>query len=119
MFLLLLVPVLMIVFALVWEAGHMLTVRTDLLGATREAARAGAHRLDETASLARSAPVLDEAGARRAAIGHLRAVGAQGRVTVAEDGVTVLARTSYTPVLLPLGPRVIEAEATAAVFLDE
>ncbi|MFL1375761.1 pilus assembly protein TadG-related protein [Nocardiopsis protaetiae] len=114
-FLLLLVPVLMVVFALVWEAGHMLTVRTELMGAAREAARAATHRLDEGETLARNAPVLDESGAREAAVRQLRAVDAQGLVTVTQDGVTVLARTSYTPVLLPLGPREVEAEATATV----
>ena len=39
-FLILLVPIVMVVFALVWEAGQMLVAKSDLLSTAHAAARA-------------------------------------------------------------------------------
>ncbi|PDP86476.1 hypothetical protein CQJ94_16600 [Glycomyces fuscus] len=115
-FLIMLVPVVMAVFALVWEAGQMLVAKSELLAAAHSAARAGTHQLDTVATVDEGAPVLDAGGARRAAVDHLRSVGMGGRVAVEQDRVVVLARTAYTPVLLPIGERTIEAEATATAL---
>jgi hypothetical protein len=115
-FLIMLVPVVMAVFALVWEAGQMLVAKSELLAAAHSAARAGTHQLDTVATVDEGAPVLDARGAHRAAADHLRSVGMGGRVVVEQDRVVVLARTAYIPVLLPIGERTIEAEATATAL---
>jgi Flp pilus assembly protein TadG len=114
-FLIMLVPVVMVVFALVWEAGQMLVAKAELLAVAHSAARAGTHQLDTAATLDEGAPVLDD-GARQAAVDHLGSAGADGRVVVEEGRVVVLARTTYTPVLLSVGEQAIEAEATAVAL---
>ncbi|NYH51325.1 hypothetical protein HNR06_000914 [Nocardiopsis arvandica] len=115
-FLIMLVPVVMVVFALVWEAGQMLVAKAELLAVAHSAARAGTQQLDRAATLDEGAPVLDTDGARQAAVDHLGSVGADGRAVVEEGRVVVLARTTYTPVLLPIGEQAIEAEATASAL---
>ncbi|MFY7070239.1 pilus assembly protein TadG-related protein [Nocardiopsis changdeensis] len=115
-FLIMLMPVVMAVFALVWEAGQMLLAKTELLTAAHEAARAGAQQIDQNETLRTGTPVLAPHDARRAAIDHLRSPDTTVRVEVGEDRVTVLAHTTYTPVLLPIGVREIEAEATATAL---
>ncbi|MEV2279426.1 pilus assembly protein TadG-related protein [Nocardiopsis sp. NPDC049922] len=115
-FLLMLVPVVMIVFALVWEAGQMLVAKAELLSVAHSAARAGAHQLDGAASLAGGSPVLDAAEASQAALDHLGSAGLGGQVVVEDNRVVVLAHTTHTPDLLPIGAREIEAEAAAAAL---
>ncbi|WP_160050066.1 pilus assembly protein TadG-related protein [Nocardiopsis sp. FR4] len=115
-FLIMLVPVVMVVFALVWEAGQMLVAKAELLTVAHTAARAGAHQLDTAATVENGVPVLDREGATRVAVGHLRSAGSAGGAEVEGDQVVVLARTVYTPALLPIGPSGIEAEATATAL---
>ncbi|MCY9787104.1 pilus assembly protein [Nocardiopsis sp. EMB25] len=115
-FLIMLMPVVAIVFAFVWETGQMLVVKSHLMTAAHEAARAGTHQLDTNATINRGSPVMDDDGARQAASGHLRSEGATGRVYVDGDRVVVLARVTYSPDLLPIGARVIEAQATATAL---
>ncbi|MFV2198840.1 TadE family protein [Nocardiopsis sp. LOL_012] len=115
-FLILLMPVVIIVFALVWEAGQMLAAKSELLATAHEAARAGTHQIDERRTLERGAPVMDPGRARRAAARYLHDTGATGTVQAREGQVAVVARTTYTPALLPIGPRVIEARATASAL---
>ncbi|MCY9785175.1 pilus assembly protein TadG-related protein [Nocardiopsis sp. EMB25] len=115
-FLLMLVPVVMIVFALVWEAGQMLVAKAELLSVAHSAARAGAHQLDGSASLAGGSPVLDADRASQAALDHLGSAGLGGQVVVEDNRVVVLARSTFTPALLPVGSREIEAEATATAL---
>lgn len=115
-FLIMLIPVVVVVFALVWEAGQMLTAKSELLSVAHSAARAGTHELDTVATLDEGAPVLDTESARRAALDHLHSVGVGGRVTAEQDRVVVLARITYTPDLLPIGERLIEVEATATAL---
>ncbi|GAB3734105.1 TadE/TadG family type IV pilus assembly protein [Nocardiopsis nanhaiensis] len=113
MFLILLMPVFLVVFALVWEGGQMLAAKSELMTVAHSAARAGTHQLDQAATLAEGAAVVDTEAARRAAVGHLGSAGARGRATAEDDQVVVLAQVTYTPSLLPIGEREIEAEATA------
>ncbi|MDE3721449.1 pilus assembly protein TadG-related protein [Nocardiopsis sp. N85] len=115
-FLIMLMPVVMAVFALVWEAGQMLLTKTELLTAAQEAARAGAHQIDQNQTLRRGTPVVAPHDARRAAVDHLQSPDTTVRVAVVDDRVIVLAHTTYTPVLLPIGVREIEAEATATAL---
>lgn len=114
--LIMLMPVVMIVFALVWETGQMLVTKAELLTVAHAAARVGAHQLDTVATVENGTPVLDPEGARRAATGHLRSAGSTGGAQIEGDRVVVLARTVYTPALLPIGPSEIEAEATATAL---
>ncbi|OLT26900.1 hypothetical protein BJF83_20090 [Nocardiopsis sp. CNR-923] len=116
MFLILLVPVVMIVFALVWEAGQMLVAKAELLSVAHSAARAGAHQLDGAASLTGGSPVLDADRASQAVLDHLNSQGLGGQVVVEDHRVVVLARSTYTPDLLPIGAREIAAEAAAAAL---
>ncbi|CAL9330858.1 hypothetical protein SUDANB121_00078 [Nocardiopsis dassonvillei] len=115
-FLLMLVPVVMVVFALVWEAGQMLLTKTELLTAAHEAARAGAQQVDEAETLRTGIPVLAPHDARRAAIDHLRSPDAAVQAEIDGDQVAVRVRTTYAPALLPIGVREIEAEATATAL---
>ncbi|WP_017613991.1 pilus assembly protein TadG-related protein [Nocardiopsis salina] len=112
-FLILLIPVVTLVFALVWEAGQMLVAKSDLLEATHAAARAGAHQVDTSAVLAHGETVLAPQAAERAATEHLVRAGVSGRAEADGEQVVILARTTYTPALLPIGSQVIEAEANA------
>lgn len=116
MFLIMLIPAVMVVFALVWEAGQMLATKAELLAAAHSAARAATHQLDEAATLDQGAPALDTEAARRAAIDYLNSTGLGGHVLVERDRVVVLARTTYAPVLLPITETPIEAEATATAL---
>ncbi|WP_193518664.1 pilus assembly protein TadG-related protein [Nocardiopsis kunsanensis] len=113
MFLILLMPVVMVVFALVWEAGQMLVAKSELLETAHAAARAGAQQVDTSAVLAEGEAVLAPQAAEQAATDHLHRAGVSGRVTVEGEQVTILARTAYTPTVLPLGPQGIETEADA------
>lgn len=112
-FLILLVPVFVVVFALVWEGGQMLVAKAELMTVAHSAARAGTHQVDQTATLDSGAPVLDEEHARRAAVEYLDSAGIRGGAVAEEGQVVVLAQTVYSPVLLPIGDREIEAEASA------
>lgn len=112
-FLILLVPVVMVVFALVWEAGQMLVVKSDLLATAHAAARAGAQQVDTSAVLTEGEAVLAPRAAEQAATDHLHRAGVSGRVTTEGEQVTILARTTYTPAVLPIGPQGIETEAGA------
>lgn len=113
-FLILLVPVFVVVFALVWEGGQMLVAKAELMTVAHSAARAGTHQVDQTATLDSGVPALDEEHARRAAVEYLESAGIRGGAVVEEGQVVVLAQTVYSPVLLPIGDREIEAEASAA-----
>lgn len=113
-FAVLLMPVVLMVFALVWEAGQMLVAKSEVMAAAHEAARAGAHQIDTVAARQTGEVVLDQTAAADAAQRYLHGTGATGGVRVDDDRVAVLARVEFTPVLLPMGTRVIEAEATAA-----
>jgi hypothetical protein len=115
-FLTVLLPAVMIVFALVWEGGQMLLAKAELLGVAHSAARAGSHAIDPAATLGEGAPVLDINGARQAAADHLHGAGAQGEVVVERERVVVLARTAYTPSLLPIGVQEIEVDAYAVAL---
>lgn len=116
-FLIMLVPVLAVVFALVWEGGQMLAAKSELLHAAHSAARAGTQQIDTVTTLERGGtPTLDTAAAQQAAADHLASQGLTGRVLVEEERVTVLARTTYTPALLPLTATPIEAETTATAL---
>ncbi|MBR8741428.1 TadE/TadG family type IV pilus assembly protein [Nocardiopsis sp. MG754419] len=112
-FLILLMPLLGVVFALVWEGGQMLVAKAELMTLAHSAARAGAHQVDQEATLAGGAPVLDPPAAHDAALAHLHSAGTRGRAVIADGRVAVRAQTSYAPVLLPIAERDIEAEATA------
>lgn len=91
----------------------MLVAKVELMTVTHSAARAGTHQVDQAATLAEGVPVLDPQAAHRVAVEHLHSAGATGRAVVEDDQVVVLARLAYTPSLLPIGEREIEAEATA------
>lgn len=112
-FLIMLVPLIVVVFALVWEGGQMLVVKSELMTVAHSAARTGTHQVDQASTLAEGVPVLDPEAARRAAVEHLHSAGARGRATVEDDQVVVLVRVVYAPSLLPMGEREIESEATA------
>ncbi|MFD6949833.1 hypothetical protein A6A08_21200 [Nocardiopsis sp. TSRI0078] len=116
MLLIMLVPVITVVFALVWEGGQMLAAKSELLDIAHSAARSGTHQIDTAATLEQGIPVLDTAAAQQAAIDHLASQGLTGRVLVEEERVAVLARTTYTPSVLPITATPIEAEATATVL---
>ena len=115
-FLIMLMPAVMVVFALVWEGGQMLVAKSELLGVAHSAARAGSHAIDPVATYSLGTPTVDPVRARQAAVEHLRGAGAEGEVAVDGERVVVLARTTYTPSLLPLGALGIEAEATATAL---
>lgn len=112
-FLILLMPLLGLVFALVWEGGQMLVAKAELMTVAHSAARAGTHQVDQTATLDVGAPVLDEEHARRAAMEYLDSAGVRGWAVVQEERVVVLAQAVYSPVLLPITETEIEAEASA------
>ena len=114
-FLILLIPVFVVVFALVWEGGQMLVSKAELMTVARSAARAGTHQVDQTAMLDSGAPVLNEEHARRAAVEYLESAGVRGGAVVGEGQVVVLAQTGYSAVLLPIPESEIEAEASATV----
>ncbi|RKS04969.1 putative Flp pilus-assembly TadE/G-like protein [Nocardiopsis sp. Huas11] len=115
-FLIMLVPAVMIVLALVWEGGQMLLAKSELLGVAHSAARVGSHTIDPVATLGEGTPVVDPIRARQAATDYLRGAGAEGEAAVDGRRVVVLARTAYTPSLLPIGVRQIEAEASATAL---
>lgn len=115
-FLIMLIPAVMVVFALVWEAGQMLVTKAELLATAHSAARAGTHQLDTVATLDQGTPVLASGPASRAVADHLQSAGIRGQVTIEQDRVVVLARTAYTPTLLPITTVPIEAEATATAL---
>ena len=112
-FLILLIPVFVVVFALVWEGGQMLVAKAELMTVAHSAARAGTHQVDQTATLDSGAPVLDEEHARRAAVEYLDSAGVRGGAVAGEGRVVVQARSVYSPVLLPIPESEIEAEASA------
>lgn len=113
MFLVMLMPLLGVVFALVWEGGQMLVTKAELMTVAHSAARAGTHQVDQTATLDMGTPVLDEEHARRAAVEHLDSAGVRGWAVVQEGRVVVLAQAVYSPVLLSITESEIEAEASA------
>ncbi|MEE2038927.1 pilus assembly protein TadG-related protein [Nocardiopsis sp. CT-R113] len=115
-FLIMLIPVIAVVFALVVEAGQALVAKSELLTVAHSAARVGAHQVDPAATLGEGAPVLDPDGARQAATDHLHEAGMSGQVSVVGERVVVLARTAYTPNLLPIGEQQIEVQASAAAL---
>ncbi|WP_236568038.1 TadE/TadG family type IV pilus assembly protein [Nocardiopsis sp. FR6] len=115
-FLIMLMPVVMIAFALMWEAGQMLLAKSELLGVAHAAARAGSHEIDQAATLGEGAPVLDSDSARQTAVDYLHGAGLTGEVLADGERVVVLARTAYRPSLLPMGLREIEAEASATAL---
>lgn len=115
-FLLMLMPLLGMVFALVWEGGQMLVAKAELMTTAHSAARAGTHQLDQVATVAEGVPVLDSHAARGAAVEHLSSAGARGRAVVEDGQVVVLAQATYTPALLPIRGREIAAEARATAY---
>ncbi|MGW5878984.1 pilus assembly protein TadG-related protein [Nocardiopsis terrae] len=112
-FLILLMPLLGLVFALVWEGGQMLVAKAELMTLAHAAARAGTHQVDQITTLVEGTPVLDRQAAQGAAVEHLHSVGARGRAVAEADQVVVLAQMTYAPRLLPIGEREIEAQASA------
>ncbi|WP_184372135.1 pilus assembly protein TadG-related protein [Nocardiopsis metallicus] len=113
MFLILLMPLLGVMFALVWEGGQMLVAKAELMTVAHSAARAGTHQVDQTATLDAGTPVLDEEHARRAAVEYLDSAGVRGGAVAEEGRVVVVARAVYSPVLLPIAESEIEAQASA------
>ncbi|MGW8439157.1 TadE/TadG family type IV pilus assembly protein [Nocardiopsis sp. NPDC055879] len=112
-FLIMLMPLLGVVFALLWEGGQMLVAKAELMTLAHSAARAGTHQVDQTTTLMEGAPVLDAQEAQGAALEHMDTVGVSGRVVVQEGQVVVLARAVYSPALLPIPESEIEAQASA------
>lgn len=112
-FLIMLMPLIGVVFALVWEGGQMLVAKAELMTLAHAAARAGTYQVDQMTTLAEGSPVLDRQAAQGAAVEHLHSVGARGRAVAEADQVVVLAQMTYAPRLLPIGEREIEVEASA------
>ncbi|MFC7742063.1 pilus assembly protein TadG-related protein [Nocardiopsis composta] len=98
---------------LVVDGGRMLIDATRAATLAHEAARAGARELDATALAQEGRIGVDADAARRRALEHLRAAGADGEAVVEGDAVTVTARVPYTTVILPLGSGAAQARATA------
>jgi Flp pilus assembly protein TadG len=94
---------LVVLGGLVYDGGQVLTARRDANNLARQAARAGAQALDETATRL-DTPTLDPAAAEAAALAYLARRHATGTAHADPAGITVtVTAVQPTPLLALVG----------------
>jgi hypothetical protein len=107
---------LVLVAGLAYDGGQVLATHAEVRSHAAKASRAGAQAIDLDHLHTTGVPTLDPAAAEAAAHAYLDRVGAQGRVVVDGDTVTVTVTAVQRMNIIPGPDRTITGVAAATVM---